>query len=141
MNYSPEYITQLEPNEIFVFGSNLAGIHGAGAAKLANYQFGAIYGYGQGLVGQSYAIATKDKQLKTLPLSIIGQEIADFIKFAEEHPKLKFLVTAIGCGLAGCDPYDITRLFFIHQIPENVWLPELFHRSWELHNFLNNKLK
>ena len=86
---------------IFVFGSNLAGRHGKGAALHARQNCGAIYGQGEGLQGQSYAIPTKDARLRTLPLGIIAVHINNFILFARSRPDLEFEVTRIGCGLAG----------------------------------------
>lgn len=126
MKYSPERITKLKPNEIFVFGSNLAGRHGAGAALLAKERFGAVNGRPGGLQGQSYAIPTKDKQMATLPLEEIKWGIIDLLTFASWHPELVFLVTEIGCGLAGYKPKDIAPLFFQCYVPENVLLPRRF---------------
>jgi aldehyde:ferredoxin oxidoreductase len=96
---------------IFVFGSNLAGRHGAGAALYARKYKGAVYGQGVGLQGQSYAIPTKDKWVQTLPLNEINEYVQEFIKFAADHPELKFELTAIGCGLAGYSPKDIAPMF------------------------------
>lgn len=96
---------------IFVFGSNLAGRHGKGAALFARQNHGAIYGQGIGLQGSSYAIPTKDERLRTLPLEIVEKYVADFKAFAESHPELRFQVTAIGCGLAGYSPEQIAPLF------------------------------
>lgn len=125
---TPEEITSLKANEVFVFGSNFAGRHGKGAALLAMKKFGAKPGQGTGLMGQSYGIATKDARLRTLPLDSVLWQIRKFIKFAEQNPQLHFLVTQIGCGLAGYKPKDIAPLFFRHQIPGNVSLPEPFLR-------------
>ena len=108
--------------EIFVFGSNLAGRHGAGAALFARHNHGAIYGQGIGLQGQSYAIPTKDGQLHTLPLTYIEQYVKEFIAFAREHQWMKFNVTRIGCGLAGYDDYQIAPMF--RDAPLNCNLPE-----------------
>ena len=110
--------------EIFVFGSNLAGRHGAGAAKFAHEQHGAIYGKGIGLQGTSYAIPTKDVKLNTLPLDIIERYIIQFEKFAQAHPEYIFNVTPIGCGLAGYKYEDIAPLFKAY--PNNVKLPKEF---------------
>ena len=93
---TPEFITSLEPNEIFVFGSNLKGMHGGGAAYIAYRKFGAIMGQGVGLQGQSYAIPTMQGGVET-----IRPYVDEFIQFAKEHPTLTFLVTRIGCGIAG----------------------------------------
>lgn len=126
MKYTPENITHLEKNEIFVFGSNLAGRHGAGAALLAVQKFGAKYGIGIGRMGNTYAIPTKDKNLKTLPLDTIATFIYKFLYDAANNPSLTFYVTKIGCGLAGYQIHEIAHLFKNHGIPENVILPEEF---------------
>jgi hypothetical protein len=119
-------ITKLKDNEIFVFGSNYAGKHGKGAALIALKKFGARNGVGTGLMGKCYGIATKDRNLKILPLKIIESQIGKFIRFAKRNPNLTFLVTPIGCGLAGYKPLDIAPLFFNYDIPENVKLPDSF---------------
>lgn len=111
-------ITQLEPGEVFVFGSNAAGLHGAGAAALAHRKFGAVWGQGHGLHGQSYAINSMSG------LGILRQEIIGFVDFAAQHPELKFLVTEIGCGIAGYTPTEIAPFFA--DAGENVVLPERF---------------
>ena len=118
-------ITSLLPNEIFVFGSNYAGRHGKGAAKQA-LKFGAIRGQGVGLMGQTYGIATKDRDLKVLPLSSIQAQIRKFLEYAYLHQELRFLVTPIGCGLAGYKPKDIAPLFYYYKIPMNVVMPDVF---------------
>jgi hypothetical protein len=99
-------------NEIFVFGSNLAGRHGAGAAKIAVQKFGAVYGTGIGLSGLSYAIPTKDQNIRRLPLSEIKLYIDEFIRLSN-HPILigNFFVTRVGCGLAGYTDSEIAPLF------------------------------
>ena len=106
MQKSPNYITKLQPDEIFVFGSNLAGMHGGGAARLAYQRFGAVWGQGVGLQGQSYAIPTMQGGVET-----IQPYVDEFIEFAKQHPQLKFLVTEIGCGIAGFSPSEIAPLF------------------------------
>lgn len=107
---------------IFVFGSNLAGRHGKGAALHARQQHGAIYGQGVGLQGSSYAIPTKDHQIRTLPLETIQAYVDQFIHFARQHPELQFQVTRIGCGLAGYTDAQIAPLF--STAPANCQLPE-----------------
>lgn len=97
--------------EIFVFGSNLAGIHGAGAAAEAYRSYGATWGKGIGLSGISYAIPTKDKQIQTLSIESVEMAIQIFIEFAQSNPALKFFVTRIGCGLAGFKDKDIAPFF------------------------------
>lgn len=106
---------------IFVFGSNLAGIHGAGSALHAHRNFGAARGIGEGMTGRAYAIPTKDHDLKTLPLEVIKKAVDRFIFFANEHPGWEFELVAIGCGLAGYKPEDIAPLF--RKAPSNVYLP------------------
>lgn len=123
---APDRIERLEENEIFVFGSNRGGRHSKGASLLALRKFGARMGQADGLMGRSYAIPTKDRNLKTLPLPAIASQIAKFLRFAAANPKHTFLVTQIGCGLAGYNPKDIAPLFFQHEIPENVALPQVF---------------
>lgn len=108
--------------DIFVFGSNLAGRHGKGAALFAKQHHGAVYGQGLGLQGNSYAIPTKDHQIQTLPLSDIGFYVRDFLWYAREHPEMTFNVTRIGCGLAGYTDAQIAPMF--RGAPSNCNLPE-----------------
>ena len=96
---------------VFVFGSNLAGRHGKGAALEAARWWGAKYGVGEGRQGSSYAIPTKDGDLRTLPLSEIRAYVSNFLEHARCRPADSFLVTAIGCGLAGYNPSDIRPMF------------------------------
>jgi hypothetical protein len=116
--------------EIFVFGSNLAGRHGAGSALEAKLKHGAFYGKGVGFQGNSYALPTKDKNLKTLPLDDIRKYIEDFLYFAEENPDYTFNVVEIGCGLAGYSPDQIAPLFVRPNVnlPRNINLPESFRK-------------
>lgn len=107
---------------IFVFGSNLAGRHGKGAALHARKQCGAIYGKGVGRQGQSYAIPTKDANLQTLPLITVASYISDFINYAINNPDLRFEVTRVGCGLAGYKDQHIAPLF--RNAPSNCKMPE-----------------
>lgn len=106
---------------IFVFGSNLAGRHGAGAALFAKNHRGAIYGQGVGRQGDSYAIPTKSAQLVTLTLGIIASYVVDFLHYARLNPTLTFEVTRIGCGLAGYKDADIAPMF--KNAPPNCRLP------------------
>lgn len=106
---------------IFVFGSNLAGRHGKGAAKAARIEYGAVYGVAVGRTGMAYAIPTKDAKLKPLSLHDIGRYVHDFKKYARHYPELKFNVTRIGCGLAGYTDKDIAPLFI--DAPYNCQLP------------------
>lgn len=117
---SPWMIVQLQPDEIFVFGSNVNGAHAGGAARTAVERFGAIWGQGEGLQGQSYAIPTMEG------LDSMEAAINRFIEFAELHQEYKFLVTPIGCGIAGYSPIQIAPLFRHAVHLENVCLPESF---------------
>lgn len=120
-DYTPDYITELNSDEIFVFGSNLAGMHGGGAAYVAFRQFGAVMGCGVGLRGQSYAIPTMQGGVET-----IKPYVDEFIAFAKVHPELFFFVTRIGCGIAGFRDKEIAPLFAKAIGLENVCLPESF---------------
>lgn len=119
--FTSERITELKPNEIFVFGSNLAGSHGGGAARLAHNRFGAIWGQGVGLQGQSYAIPTMQGGVGT-----IKPYVDEFVVFARQHPEYKFLVTRIGCGIAAFTPNEIAQLFKKTMDLDNVILPKDF---------------
>lgn len=110
---------------VFVFGSNLAGRHGKGAALWARQHRGAIYGRGEGYQGNSYAIPTKDANLRTLPLDDICNSVVSFLEFALSHPELTFQLTPIGCGLAGYSPRDIAPMFDLPP-PRNVIMPPEF---------------
>ncbi|MBQ0046307.1 MAG: hypothetical protein KBT33_02195 [Prevotellaceae bacterium] len=118
---TPYFISTLKPNEIFVFGSNLQGIHAGGAARMARTNFGAVMGNGVGMQGQSYAIPTMQGGVET-----IKPYVDDFIAFASQHPELNFLVTPIGCGIAGFEPEDIAPLLAAAKNVENISLPENF---------------
>ncbi len=107
---------------IFVFGSNLAGRHGAGAALFARRNHGAIYGCGVGPQGNSYAIPTKDYRIQTLPLETIQGYVNGFLHYARNHPELDFQVTRIGCGLAGYTDAQIAPMFA--NAPSNCHLPD-----------------
>ncbi|MCC6323780.1 MAG: hypothetical protein B6D44_09090 [Ignavibacteriales bacterium UTCHB2] len=124
---STSNITELKENEIFVFGSNLSGIHGAGAAKTA-LQWGAEFGKYSGLQGRTYAIPTKGQFAKrSLNIEEINGYIREFIEFCKQNSELKFLVTEIGCGLAGLKPENIAPLFMEAIEVENIYLPESFY--------------
>ena len=120
-SFTPEFITELKPNEIFVFGSNLAGAHAGGAARIAHEKFGAVWGQGVGLQGQSYAIPTMQGGVET-----IKPYVTEFIRFAKEHAELTFLVTRIGCGIAGFTSEEIAPLFYHAMDVPNIILPEDF---------------
>lgn len=121
-NISSKWINSLAENEIFVFGSNLAGFHGGGAAELA-MEWGAVWGQGVGLQGKTYAIPTMFKTAEEMK-----PYIDEFLTFAKEHKELKFLVTELGCGIAGFEPKDVAPFFkaVAEENIENVWLPERF---------------
>ncbi len=121
---TPRWIDSLKENEIFVFGSNLAGMHGGGAARIARLHFGAVMGQGIGLQGQSYAIPTMQGGVET-----IRPYVDDFIAYAKHHQELHFLVTPIGCGIAGFEAEDIAPLFESAKRMKNISLPESF---WEV---------
>lgn len=119
--YTPENITHLEPDDVFVFGSNLEGMHMGGAARVAYNKFGAIWGQGVGIQGQSYAIPTMQGGVET-----IKPYVDDFIKFAREWDRNTFYVTRIGCGIAGFTDEEIALLFDEAYDLYNVRLPKSF---------------
>ena len=118
---TPSYIENLQADEIFVFGSNLSGQHGGGAAFLAYKKWGAIWGQGVGLQGQTYGIPTMQGGIDT-----IAPYVDEFIRFAQSHPELVFLVTEIGCGIAGFRPEEIAPLFKEAVKVSNIYLPQRF---------------
>lgn len=123
---SSDLISNLQPNEIFVFGSNESGYHGGGAAKLA-MQWGAEWGNPVGLQGQTYAIPTKSEYIRrTLTVDEIKVYADIFLRFAKATPELTFLVTEIGCGLAGLTPAEIAPLFAGAYTISNILLPQRF---------------
>ena len=121
---APDNINSLKNNEIFVFGSNLEGMHGGGAARAAVTKFGAVMGQGVGLQGQSYAIPTMQGGVET-----IRPYVDEFINFAKRHPELTFLVTRIGCGIAGFDDKEIAPLFIGAINVPNIHLPLSFWKE------------
>lgn len=134
---TPEIITTLKPNEVFVFGSNTQGRHGAGAAKIALNKFGAIYGKAYGPQGQSYAIVTTDLYNKETVITdnFIFLQLCSLFHYANQHPILIFYVTKIGCGLAGFTIERMRKIFqsvindyFHGLIPLNVILPKEFEK-------------
>ena len=112
------FISALDKNEVFVFGSNGDGMHGAGAAKTALEKFGAKWGQGEGLQGQSYAIDTMSGEVE------MYLQIDRFKRFAFNHPELTFYVTEIGCGIAGYTPEQVGLAFV--ESPRNIVLPDSF---------------
>ena len=123
-DFTPDMISELKADEVFVFGSNLEGMHGGGAAFAAWKKFGAVMGCGVGLRGQSYAIPTMQGGVET-----IAPYVTSFISFAKEHPELFFYVTRIGCGIAGFRDKEIAPLFSEAVSLENVCLPESFVKN------------
>ena len=119
--FTPEWIDRLNEDEVFVFGSNLGGFHGGGAASVALHSFGAVWGQGVGLQGQSYAIPTMHGGTDK-----IKPYVDEFIAFAREHRDMKFLVTPIGCGIAGFTAREMAPLFVAAIDVENIILPESF---------------
>ena len=120
------WIQELKPNEIFVFGSNLEGQHGGGAALLAYRKWGAVWGQGTGLQGQTYGIPTMHGGVE-----VIRPYVDEFIAFAKAHPEYTFLVTEIGCGIAGFKPEEIAPLFRDAIPVGNICFPERF---WQILN-------
>ncbi|MDO4510951.1 MAG: hypothetical protein Q4B68_03925 [Bacteroidales bacterium] len=123
---TPRFVNELKANEVFVFGSNLEGKHMGGAARIAADKFGAIWGQGEGLQGQSYAIPTMQGGVDT-----IKPYVENFIRFADCHPELNFFVTRIGCGIAGFKDEEIAPLFTAATHLPNVALPQSF---WDVLN-------
>lgn len=121
---TPDRISELENYEIFVFGSNLQGSHGGGAAAIAADQFGAIWGQGVGLQRQSYAIPTMHGGVEELK-----PYVDEFIEFAKQNPDFDFLVTRIGCGIAGFTEEEMAPLFAQGADVQNVYLPDSF---WDI---------
>lgn len=120
-SFTPEFITELKPNEVFVFGSNLQGMHAGGAARIACEKFGAVWGQGVGMQGHSYAIPTMQGGVET-----IEPYVEEFMDYAFRHRELTFLVTRIGRGIAGFTAQQIAPLFLKVIDLENVILPKDF---------------
>lgn len=123
---TPEEIKHLAEGCVFVFGSNQSGRHGLGAAKTA-LGWGAIWGQAEGMQGRTYGIPTKDRTIRrTLSITEIKPYVDRFIEFATIHPEITFLVTEIGCGLAGLKPKQVAPLFLHSIVLDNVYLPARF---------------
>lgn len=118
METTPDKIVMLRANEVFVFGSNAGGLHGGGAARFAHEHFGAVWGEGHGHHGQTYAIDTMSG------LDVLADEARTFLAYAAAHPDLRFLLTPVGCGIAGYTPGEVAPLFA--DAPDNVTIPASF---------------
>lgn len=118
-------VESLGSNQLFVFGSNLAGVHGAGAAKFAHNELGAKWGCGMGYTGRCYAIATKDLEIETMSLYLIECQVMLFKKLAFENSRFDYIISKIGCGLAGYDDSEIAPMFKL--APDNC----IFHEDWK----------
>jgi len=128
--YNTKVYNELSADLIFVFGSNLRGIHGAGAAKIAMQDYGAVLGKGEGLYAKSYAIPTKDRHIATLPLEVINRYIVRFNEFTQiASHSFSFYVTPVGTGLAGYKHREIAPMF---KGAKNCWFPDV----WK--SYLNN---
>ena len=128
-------VTELPEDTVFVFGSNLAGTHDSGAARVAAQHFAAVKGVGRGWAGQSFAIPTLNEHLQQMPLSQIEHYVDDFKIYAKKHPKMKYFLTALGCGIAGYKVSEIAPLF--KGIHSNVIFPESFRPILKKMLFLN----
>lgn len=123
--HKEESIAELPKDSIFVFGSNTAGRHGAGAAKYARVQFGAVYGQGEGLQGQSYALPTLGDNLEQLRDIELYKHFKEFIKFAINNVQYTFILTKVGCGLAGYPYAEDMYMCFLEDIEHELDLPKL----------------
>ena len=135
--HTPEYIDTLADNEVFVFGSNRNGNHYGGAARIAYERFGAEWGVGEGHTGQSYALPTLDENMERVTEDELIDSFAKMLGYADDNRQLTFLVTKVGCGIAGWDIEDVKRCFWKgaaaispdpewRGIPSNVIIPEEF---------------
>jgi len=117
---TPSHITSLSPGEIFVFGSNIRGHHHAGAARAAMDHFGAEWGVGEGMTGQTYALPTMEG------VESFSAAASRFISYAKQHPDKTFLVTPVGCGIAGYKTAEVALMFYEAMPLDNVYLPQSF---------------
>lgn len=137
IKFTPEFIERLEPNEVFVFGSNGGGAHAGGAAKVAYNHFGAVWGVGEGLTGRSYAIPTLNSDMQKVTKGELKASLIKFIGFVLENPNLTFYLTKIGCGIAGWQLEEVKAIFWEamanqqieskEQLPANLIIPEEFY--------------
>lgn len=124
--FTPENIEKLEPEQIFVFGSNMGGVHAGGAARYAAERFGAAEGVGEGLTGQSYAFPTLNEDFSKRTLPQIRDSVLNLYECAEKNKQKVFLVTLVGCGIAGFTKEEMRECFIDYDKPENVLLPKEF---------------
>ena len=150
--FTPEYIEDLHPSEVFVFGSNAAGNHYGGAARLAFDKFGAVWGVGEGLRGNSYAIPTLNSNMTVVSGGSLRYSLKEFLRVVECNPGYTFLLTKIGCGIAGWSVETVARIFwevasefykgkwyaYVGSLPENLVIPVEFHDHMPA-DFLKNE--
>lgn len=132
MKFTPEKISELAPNEIFIFGSNENGEHLGGAARIAYEKFGAKWGQSSGISGQSYGIPTLDRDMAQVEPELIYIHLVDLIEYVQKHPKNTFYLTKIGCGIAGWSADEIKDIFWEamgeNPLPENLYIPKEFNK-------------
>ena len=133
--FTPENITKLKQNEVFVFGSNKAGNHVGGAARVAVEKFGAIMGHGEGLQGQSYAIPTLDEQMDKVSTEELTRSVRRFADYTRHNTDKVFYVTKIGCGIAGFSVEEIVEVFKSVSFGDNVVLPQEFGEEKHIDGF------
>lgn len=131
---TPELINELKDNEIFVFGSNTKGLHAGGAAYYASKLFGAEWGVSEGITGRAYAIPTCTPAIEKVSVQDLKLSVDRFIQYATENNNFNFLVTPIGCGIAGWSAEEVAPMFESAATLPNVSLPEIF---WNI--FLETK--
>ena len=150
--FTPEYIEDLHPCEVFVFGSNAAGNHYGGAAAVAYQRFGAVWGVGEGLRGNSYALPTLDRTMKRVSVGALRYSLREFLRIVDCNPGYTFLLTKIGCGIAGWEVSQMGFLFwqvaqefysgrwypYVGCLPDNLIIPEEFYDQMPQH-FRNNE--
>ena len=132
MKFTPEKISELASNEIFIFGSNENGEHLGGAARIAYEKFGAEWGQASGISGQSYGIPTLDRDMEKVEPELIYIHLVDLIEYVQTHPKNTFYLTKIGCGIAGWSTDEIKDIFWEamgeNPLPENLYIPKEFNK-------------
>ena len=159
--FTPEHIEDLHPNEVFVFGSNANGNHYGGAANLAYQRFGAVWGIGEGLRGNSYALPTLNRSMERVSVGALKQAFKHLFQEIDFNPELCFLLTKVGCGIAGYTVEEVARAFwesvnsfyngrwttYVGSLPEGLIIPEEFYdympqpyRKQERFNKLNSDL-